>query len=44
MRPFPFSWETVIQLVVTVALPILPLLLTMFPLDELLVKLVQVLF
>jgi hypothetical protein len=44
MRAFPFSWETVIQLAVTVALPILPLLLTMFPLDELLVKLVQVLF
>ena len=44
MRAFPFSWDVVIQLVVTVALPILPLLLTMFPLDELLVKLVQVLF
>jgi hypothetical protein len=44
MRAFPFSWDVVIQLVVTVALPILPLLLTMFPLEELLVKLVQVLF
>jgi hypothetical protein len=43
MRAFPFSWGVVIQLVVTVALPILPLLLTMFPLDELLVKLAQVL-
>ena len=44
MRPFPFSWDVVVQLAVTVALPLLPLLLTMFPLDELLVKLVQVLF
>ena len=43
MRPFPFGKEAVIQIVVTVALPFLPLLLTMFPLEELLTKLVKVL-
>jgi hypothetical protein len=36
MSPFPFGKEAVIQIVVTVALPFLPLLLTMFPLEELL--------
>jgi hypothetical protein len=43
MRPFPFGKEALIQLVVTVALPFLPLLLTMFPFEELLSKLVKVL-
>jgi hypothetical protein len=43
MRPFPFGKEAVIQLVVTVALPFLPLLLTMFPLEELLTNFVKVL-
>jgi hypothetical protein len=43
MRPFPFGKEAVIRLVITVALPILPLLLTMFPLDELVARLVRVL-
>ncbi len=42
MRPFPFGKEAVISLVVMVALPLLPLLLTMFPLEELLAKLVKV--
>lgn len=42
MRPVPFGKKVVIQLVVMVALPFLPLLLTMFPLDELLAKLVKV--
>lgn len=39
MRPVPFGKQAVIPIVVTVALPLLPLLLTMFPLDELLGKL-----
>lgn len=42
MRPFPFGKGDVIPLVATVALPILPLLLTMFPLEELLARLVKV--
>jgi hypothetical protein len=43
MRLVPFGKEAVIQLVLAVALPILPLLLTMFPLEELLAKLVEIL-
>jgi hypothetical protein len=43
MRPFPFGKEALIRLVVTVALPFLPLLLTMLSLEELLAKLVKVL-
>jgi hypothetical protein len=39
MRTFPFGKETVIQLVVTVALPALPLVLTVIPLEELVKRL-----
>ena len=39
MRPFPFGRETVIQLVVTVVLPGLPLVLTVIPLEELVKRL-----
>ncbi len=39
MRPFPFGKETVIQLVVTVVLPGLPLVLTVIPLEELVKRL-----
>jgi len=40
MRTFPFGKETVIQLVATTALPVLPLLLTVMPLEELVKKLI----
>jgi len=40
MRTFPFGKETVLQLVVTTALPGLPLLLTVMPLEEIVKKLV----
>jgi hypothetical protein len=40
MRPLPFGKETIVQLVVTTALPGLPLLLTVMPLDEIVKKLV----
>jgi hypothetical protein len=43
MRPFPFAKDAVIQIVVTVALPFLPLMLTVFPLEELLRTIVKAL-
>jgi hypothetical protein len=43
MRPVPFGKETVIQLAVVTALPLLPLALTVFPLDELIRRVVGVL-
>ena len=43
MRPFPFGGDTVILLVVAIALPVLPLTLTMIPLDELIKKLLGIL-
>jgi len=39
IRPFPFGRDAVIQLVVLVLLPGLPLVLTMIPLEELITKL-----
>ena len=39
IQPFPFGRDTVIQLVVITLLPILPLVLTMIPLEELITKL-----
>jgi len=39
IQPFPFGKDTVIQLVVITLLPILPLVLTMIPLEELITKL-----
>jgi hypothetical protein len=39
MRPFPFGKETIIQIVVTVVLPALPLVLTVIPLEELVKRL-----
>jgi hypothetical protein len=44
MRLVPFSMQTVFQLGVTTLAPISPLLLTMFPLGELLGKLLNVIF
>jgi len=43
MRVVPFGKETVVYLVVATALPILPLVLTMIPLEELMKKLIGVL-
>ena len=43
MRPVPFGKEVIIPIVATVAVPLLPLLLTMFRLDELLGKLAGIL-
>ena len=43
MQPFPFGKETIILLVVATALPVLPLMLTMFPLDELIKRLLGIL-
>jgi hypothetical protein len=43
MRAVPFGKETVFQLVVVIALPLLPLALTVVPLDELLRRVVGVL-
>ncbi len=43
MRPVPFGRDTVLQLVVIIALPFAPLLLTVIPLEELLKSLLAVL-
>ena len=43
MQPVPFGKETIILLVVATALPVLPLMLTMFPLDELIKRLLGIL-
>jgi hypothetical protein len=43
MRLVPFGKEAVIQLVLALVLPIMPLLLTMFPIEELAAKLVEIL-
>ena len=39
IRPFPFSRDTVIQLVASILIPVSPLVLTMIPLEELITKL-----
>jgi hypothetical protein len=44
MRIAPFSKETILQLAAAVVVPIVPLLLTMMPLEELLKKLFGILF
>jgi hypothetical protein len=43
INPFPFGKDTLIQLVVLIILPSLPLVLTMIPLDELIKKLIGIL-
>jgi hypothetical protein len=43
IRPFPFGREAIIAVAVFVALPLLPLSLTMFSLQELVARLVKVL-
>jgi hypothetical protein len=44
MRLVPFTTETLLQLLVTTLAPVLPLTLTMLPLEELLRRLLGVLF
>jgi hypothetical protein len=44
MRPAPVTKEAVVQLAVITLVPVAPLVLTMVPLDELLKKLLQVVF
>ena len=44
MRWVLFTWRTVLQLAVTTLLPVAPLLLTMIPLEELLVRLLKLVF
>ena len=44
MRWVPFTLRTVLQLGVTTLLPVLPLTLTMIPLDELIDRLLKVVF
>lgn len=44
IRPFPFDKNTILQVTLFVLLPILPLVLTMIPLEELLSKFFEVIF
>jgi hypothetical protein len=44
MNWVPFSTKTVVQLGVTTVAPMLPLVLTMVPLDELLQRLLKIIF
>ena len=44
IKPFPFGKDTVIQIVVIPLLPVLPLVLTMIPLEELIIKLLGAVF
>lgn len=44
IQPYPFNKDTVIQVTFFTLLPVLPLLLTMIPLEELIKKLFQVIF
>ncbi len=41
MRMLPISWQTVVRLATLIALPFAPLLLTMLPMNELIVRLVK---
>jgi hypothetical protein len=44
MRFTPFTLQTVLQLAVTTLLPVVPLLLTMMPLEQLLTQLLKLVF
>ena len=44
IQPFPFSKDTVIQLIVFTLIPVLPLVLTMIPLEELIKKFFEAIF
>jgi hypothetical protein len=44
MRPIPFSWQDVTWLAVATAVPFAPLLLTIMPLEELVSRIVTLVF
>jgi hypothetical protein len=44
MRLFPITKQTLIRLVIMIVLPLLPLTLTMFPLDEMISRLFKFMF
>jgi hypothetical protein len=44
MRLVPFSLEDVLRLAIATAIPLLPLLLTIMPLEELLTRLAKIVF
>jgi hypothetical protein len=44
MRLVPFTLQTVLQLAVTTLVPVVPLMLTMIPLEELVVRLLKIVF
>jgi hypothetical protein len=44
IRPVPFTRETIVELIIIILLPVLPLTLTMMPLEELLTKFLGVIF
>jgi hypothetical protein len=44
IQPFPFGKDTVILLIVITLIPVLPLVLTMIPLEELITKLLGAVF
>lgn len=44
IKPYPFGKDTVMQLILLTLLPVLPLVLTMIPLNELIQKILEVIF
>lgn len=44
LRPFPFGKDTVVQLIVLLLIPVLPLVLTLIPLEDLIKKLLGAVF
>jgi hypothetical protein len=44
IQPFPFNKDTAIQLIVFTLIPVLPLVLTMIPLEELIRKFIEAIF
>lgn len=44
IRPYPFGRDSIFQLIVITLIPISPLVLTLFPLEELITKLVGIVF
>jgi hypothetical protein len=44
MRSVPFGFDDITRLAATTAAPLVPLLLTIFPLEELIMRLVKIVF
>jgi hypothetical protein len=44
IKPFPFGKDSVIQIVAIILIPVLPLVLTMIPLEEIIKKLFGAIF